>query len=105
VSGHDCIRVPVGCALLHSTQLLLPGDSFALPVNGKRNNLILRDFVRLAEVWDGERRTVEEEVGQIVSRIDEELEPVLVASGLPDDLSEQCLAGYATRRDRILGAR
>jgi len=90
---------------LVNTQLLLPGDSFALPVNGKVDNLVLRDFVRLAEVWGGEQGTVEEEIRHIVSGIDGELEPVLLASGLPEDLSEQYLSGYATRRDRILGAR
>jgi len=90
---------------LVNTQLLLPGDSFALPVNGKRDNLVQRDFIRLAEVWGGERRTVKEEITQIVSGIDEELEPVLLASGLPEDLSERYLSGYTTRRDRLLGAR
>ena len=90
---------------LVNTQLMLPNDSFALPVNGKTHNLVLRDFVRLAEVWAGEQGTVEEEIGHIVSGIDGELEPVLLASGLPEDLVEQYRSGYATRRDRILGAR
>ena len=54
---------------LVNTDLAIPGDLFALPVNGKQNNLRANDFAALARVWAWTRAESRERVGSLASKI------------------------------------
>lgn len=74
---------------LVNTRLVIPGDLFALPVAGKKNNLRWRDFAGLADRWGASiadtRRRIEEIVASTISNLDQ----VLQESRLPTDVAEK----------------
>ena len=70
---------------LLNTRLVLRGDLFALPVNGKRNNLRRRDFAVLARRWGWKRNRAEDRIARLVAGVEEHLDAVVAASGLGDE--------------------
>ena len=74
---------------LVSTRLHLPGDSFALPLDGRQSNIRLKSFVRLAERWGMSADTVREEARRMVTEMTVELPTVLAESGLSPELVER----------------
>lgn len=74
---------------LVSTRVVLPHDVFALPVNGRRNGLRVRDFAALAGRWGWAEERVSARVGDLGARIQAELPGVLSASGLTEALQER----------------
>jgi serine/threonine-protein kinase HipA len=81
---------------LVNTRVVLPGDHFALPLNGKNYNLRLNDFVRLGERCGLERNVTRERVSAIGERIVEVVEDVLEASGLSEESREAYRGVVAT---------
>jgi serine/threonine-protein kinase HipA len=71
---------------LVNTRLYLTGDDFALPVDGKRSKLRLRNFSRLGGRWGMDRSDVRADVEGLVAGVSEKLGAVVAASGLPEDL-------------------
>jgi len=71
---------------LVNTTLAIPGDLFALTVNGKQNNLRATDFAVLARIWGWTKSQSKERVERLASRISAELPITLEASGLSKDL-------------------
>jgi serine/threonine-protein kinase HipA len=71
---------------LVSTWVHLPGDAFALPLDGRRSNIRLKSFVRLAERWGMSGDAVREEATRMVSSMTVELPTVLGESGLSPEL-------------------
>lgn len=71
---------------LLNTRLYLTGDEFALPVDGRSNNLRLKSFSRLGGRWGMDRNEVRADVERLVRGVSEQLSAVLVESGLPDNL-------------------
>ena len=82
---------PSGIALapfydLVSTRLYLTGDEFALPVDGRANNLRLKNFSRLAGRWEMGPTEVRADIERLVRGVSGQLAGVLSESGLPEDL-------------------
>ena len=73
---------------LVNTRVFLPGDDFALPLNGKRNNLRSRDFVTLADRCGLNRTLTRERVSDLGERVMAHVGDVLGASGLSEERSE-----------------
>jgi hypothetical protein len=74
---------------LVNTRLVLRDDLFALPVNGKQNNLRGKDFVVLARRLGWKRRRAEDRIARIVAGVLEHIDDVLSVSGLPDETQER----------------
>jgi serine/threonine-protein kinase HipA len=74
---------------LVNTRLHLRRDEFALPVDGRRDNLHLRNFERLCARWDMTREEVRAEVEAVVDMTCSTLDDVLGESGLSADLQAQ----------------
>lgn len=74
---------------LVNTRLHLPGDDFALPVDGRRSNLRLKNFVTLARRWGMPAQAVRDEAEAIAQALGVHLDHVLLESGLPGDLVER----------------
>jgi serine/threonine-protein kinase HipA len=70
---------------LVNTAVLIPGDLFAVPVNGRENNLRRRDFHALATRPGLAAAEVDARIDEVVRGLRVHLDPVLAASGLPDD--------------------
>jgi serine/threonine-protein kinase HipA len=70
---------------LVNTRLHIPGDAFALPVDGRQNNIRLKSFQRLARRWEIPAESVQAEALDLVRAVRAELPAVLDASGLPAD--------------------
>ena len=73
---------------LVNTRVLLPGDLFALPLNGKENNLRLRDFETLAARWGSSRVAVRERLTGLADRILAHVDEVLETASLGDEIAE-----------------
>lgn len=71
---------------LVNTRIVIRGDLFALPVNGKQNNLRTRDFVVLGRRIGWDSPTVSERVESMASAIDSKLDEVLAVSGLSEEM-------------------
>jgi serine/threonine-protein kinase HipA len=76
---------------LVNTRLHLPGDSFALPLDGRQSNIPLKSFVRLADRWGMSADAVREEASRMVTGMAVEMPTVLAQSGLAPDLVERYL--------------
>lgn len=74
---------------LVNTRLHLPGDEFAVPVDGRRNNLRLRSLERLGARWGMDRADVRAQTEAIVDGAREHLDAVLRGSGLAEELQER----------------
>jgi len=71
---------------LVNTKLVIRGDLFALPVNGKQNNLRVNDFAALTRLWGRTKEETRAQVENLASKISSQLSDVLASSHLPDDL-------------------
>ena len=83
--------VPEGVTLapfndLVNTRLHIPGDEFAIPIDGKRNNLRLKSFERLGSRWGMSRDEVRRDAERIMQSVGTHLGSVLAESGLSDAL-------------------
>jgi len=74
---------------LVNTRIIIPGDLFALPVNGKQNNLRKKDFASLSKVWNSTRDATAARIDSIVARVDNQLPAVLDASHLSEQRKER----------------
>ncbi len=74
---------------LLNTTVSIPDDDFAIPVNGKRNNIRPRDIASIAERWKGNKRVGEELVEQLASKVRSNLHDVLSSACMPAPLSER----------------
>ena len=73
---------------LVNTRVVLPRDDFALSLNGKRNNLRLRDFVTLADRCGLDRTLARERVCVFGERVMAHVSDVLAVSGLSEARSK-----------------
>jgi serine/threonine-protein kinase HipA len=73
---------------LVNTRLVIKGDLFALPVNGKQNNLRVNDFAALTRYWGRTKQETAARTEYLKSRVLAELPAVLNRSLLPDNLRE-----------------
>ena len=71
------------------TTLAIPDDDFALPVNGKKNSIRVRDIVQLAARWKGPKAAAEEEVLAVASAVRRHLDDVLGCTHLPAPMAER----------------
>jgi len=73
---------------LVNTRVILSGDLFALPLNGKKNNLRIGDFQQLAARWGLGRRVSKERVTDLANRLLAHVDAVLEISSLGDEMTE-----------------
>ena len=69
---------------LVNTRLVIPGDLFALPIAGRKNNLRWRDFAGLAELWGGTAAEVRGLLEEVVAAVQKTLDEILSRSRLPE---------------------
>ncbi|MDP9176457.1 MAG: type II toxin-antitoxin system HipA family toxin [Gemmatimonadota bacterium] len=74
---------------LVNTRLVIAGDLFALPVNGKQNNLRASDFAVLARGWGWTKARAKERVEHLVSKVSAQLTETLASSGLTGELQQR----------------
>jgi serine/threonine-protein kinase HipA len=89
--GSPPVRVGVRYSPLYdlvNTRLLVPGDLFALPLNGKENNLRLGDFQKLALRWGSSRAATRERVTDLAHRMLAHVDDVLETTSLSDEVTE-----------------
>jgi hypothetical protein len=89
---------------LVNTRLHIPGDDFALPLEGRRTNLSLRHFQRLAARWDSPKDAVRQEAERMAEEITEVLPGVLQESGLAGELRERYQGIVRDSIRTVLGA-
>ena len=82
---------------LLNTTLALPDDTFAIPINGKQNNIHVRDIAQLVERWHGDKRLAEHAVLEIAAAVRRHLDDVLGTAHLPYEMTE--------RYRQVVGAR
>ena len=85
---------------LVNTNILIPGDLFALPVNGKQNNLRVNDFSVLSRLWGRTKEQTKARIDDLVSKVSSELPHVLASSLLSDELRER----YDKTVERTIGS-
>lgn len=73
---------------LVNTRVFLPGDLFALSLNGKQNNLRLRDFATLADRCGLSRAVVRERVMDVAGRMSDHVDDVLEVSSLSSEKAD-----------------
>ena len=78
---------------------VLPGDFFALPLNGKANNLRLRDFQKLAARWGLSRAVSGERVTDLGERILAHVNDVLDSASLSEEMTESYRRILRSMRD------
>ncbi len=74
---------------LVNTRLVIAGDLFALPVNGKQNNLRVSDFASLARTLGWTRAQAKERIDALASGVSRELSNALASSDLSDKMQER----------------
>ncbi|MDO8501611.1 MAG: type II toxin-antitoxin system HipA family toxin [Gemmatimonadaceae bacterium] len=84
---------------LVNTRLVIAGDLFALPLNGKQNNLRVNDFAVLARGWGWTKAQARERVEDLASKISARLADTLASSGL----SEESRQRYRATIDGTIG--
>ena len=67
---------------LVNTRIYIPGDRFAITVNGKNDNLKIKDFAAVSARWGLGKTAVSDIAGEIANGIRTELQSVLKLSGL-----------------------
>ncbi len=87
---------------LLNTTLAIPDDDFALPVNGKKNGLRVRDIAELATRWKGARSVAEEQIMAVASGVRRNLDDVLGCAHLPEVMAER-YRGVVDGRLRAFG--
>ena len=70
---------------LVNTRVVLPGDLFALPLNGKEANLRLGDFQKLAARWGLSREVSRERLTDLADRVLAHVDDVLESASLSDE--------------------
>ncbi len=88
---------------LLNTRVAIRDDDFAIPINGKRNNIRPRDIASVTERWNGSKRVGEELIAQLASKVRANLHDVLSISHMPADISERYFR-IADARLRDFGA-
>ncbi len=73
---------------LVNTRVLLAGDLFALPLNGKENYLRLGDFQKLAARWGLSRKVSGERVTDLADRALAHVDDVLESASQSDEMTE-----------------
>jgi serine/threonine-protein kinase HipA len=86
---------------LVNTRILIPNDEFALPVNGKQNNVRLRDIAQVAERWKGDRKRADEIVMEIATGMRSHLDEVLNARHIPTAMAERYRNEVDTRLSAV----
>ncbi len=86
---------------LVNTTIVIPGDLFALPLNGKQNNLRRKDFAALGKLWGLSRDASDARIESLASRIANELPETLGSSHLTDELRDR----YQVTAERTVGLR
>jgi serine/threonine-protein kinase HipA len=86
---------------LLNTRLVLRDDLFALPVNGKQNNLRRKDFRVLARRLGRGRDWAEDRISRVAAGIEEHLGDVLSSSGLPDGAQDRYRAVVRTNLEAL----
>lgn len=74
---------------LLNTTLAIPDDDFALPVNGKKNRLRVRDIAKLATWWRGTKSVAEEQIMAVAVGVRRNLDEVLGCAHLPEVMAER----------------
>jgi serine/threonine-protein kinase HipA len=74
---------------LVNTRLHIPNDDFALPLEGRRANLSLRDVQRLAARWDTPKDAVRREAERMAGEVQGVLPSILEESGLPREIQDR----------------
>ncbi|MEO7502820.1 MAG: type II toxin-antitoxin system HipA family toxin, partial [Gemmatimonadaceae bacterium] len=74
---------------LVNTRLVIAGDLFALPINGKQNNLRVSDFASLARTLGWTRAQAKERIDALASGVSRELSNALASSDLSDKMQER----------------
>lgn len=74
---------------LLNTTLAIPDDDFALPVNGKKDKLRVRDIAELAARWKGARSIAEEQIMAVAVGVRRNLDDVLGHAHLPEVMTER----------------
>ena len=62
---------------LVNTKIVIRGDLFALPVNGKQNNLRINDFATLTRLWGETKEETKVRLENLASKISSQLSDVL----------------------------
>jgi len=74
---------------LVNTRVVIADDLFALPVNGKQNNLRANDFAVIARVLGWTRANAKERVEDLASRVTPQLNDTLASSGLSEERQQR----------------
>lgn len=74
---------------LLNTTVAIRDDDFAIPINGKRDNIRPRDIANVAERWKGQKRVGHDLIDQLASKVRENVHAVLSSSYMPADLSDR----------------
>lgn len=82
---------------LVNTNVVLQGDLFALPLNGKQNNLRTSDFAVLARRWGWTKSECADRVGSLADRVSAQVGSTLEASGLSENVKRRYLETVTTR--------
>jgi len=88
---------------LLNTTVPIRDDNFAIPVNGKRNNIRPRDIASVAERWKGNKRIGLAIVEQLASTLRANIHDVLSDANMPAELSDRYF-GIVDSRLRDFGA-
>jgi serine/threonine-protein kinase HipA len=74
---------------LLNTTLAIPDDDFALPVNGRKDKLRVRDIAGLATRWKGARSVAEDQIMAVAVGVRRNLDDVLGHAHLPEVMAER----------------
>lgn len=74
---------------LLNTRLAIPDDDFALPVNGRKSNVRVRDIAELASRWKGGRSDAEDQIMAVAVAVRLHLDDVLGCMHLPAAMAER----------------
>jgi serine/threonine-protein kinase HipA len=73
---------------LVNTRIYIPGDRFAITVNGRNDKLKTKDFAAVAQRWGGTKILVSQIMQDLALSIQGNIDEVLEQSRLPLDLSQ-----------------
>ena len=74
---------------LLNTRVAIRDDDFAVPINGKRNKIRLRDIASVAERWKGSKRVAEDLIEQLASSVRLHVDEVMASSQMSAELGER----------------
>jgi len=82
---------------LVNTNVVVQGDLFALPLNGKQNNLRTGDFAVVARRWGWTKSECADRVRALADRVSAQVHPTLESSGLSENLKQRYLETVTAR--------